>query len=275
MTVALIPFTAAGPLSRQWFGVASSATLDDGPEAVRLLGNDLVLWRSPSGTVVVAPDKCTHSKRQLSKGTVDEGRLACPKHGWTFGDEGRCIFKPSGLPITDNAHLKTYPCTERYGLIWMALGDPEASVIDLPWDDDPRYRRIHSEVSAWAASPVHVIETILAKTDSEPVDVSAELPFSVHTRYRSDDGSEHRRLVTCAPVNSRASRVATVVWTTAPDADDAKVVEEVTSDLEEVRSVAESMAAPSPAVETAATPDENALSQDWKHRLSDLASSGT
>lgn len=124
MTSALTVLSAAGPLGHQWFAVARSANVQDAPAAARLLRRDLVLWRSPSGAVVAAPDRCTHSKGDLTKGEVNDGRLVCPKHGWTFGDGGRCVFKPSGLPINDRAHLKIHPCVERYGLVWVSLDNP-------------------------------------------------------------------------------------------------------------------------------------------------------
>jgi len=271
-------FTAAGPLSRQWLAVACSADVQDSPLAVRLLGNDLVLWRSPSGAVVAAPDRCTHSKRALSKGTVDHGRLACPKHGWTFGDQGRCVFKPSGLPITDNAHLKTYPTTERYGLIWMSIGEPDAPVVDLPWDGDEGYRRIHTAQSVWRSNPIHIVDAILAGDHSPSgpsSEVTVDLPFNVHSVVKSG-AAEHRRLVSCAPLDGRgACVVTTVVWTTSPaGGDDAAIVTEVTADLDAVRSAAEESTAASPVAETSPD-DENTASSEWKRRLSTLVAQGS
>lgn len=272
MTAALIPFTSAGPLNQQWFSVASSMATQDGPLAVRLLGIDLVVWRSPSGTVVAAPDRCTHSKRPLSKGTVDDGRLVCAKHGWTFGDAGRCVLKPSGLPITENAHLKTYPCTERHGLIWICLGESDTPVAQLPWDDDERYRRVHTEVSVWRSNAVQVIESLLAEADSGSTDVSAELPFVVNSLLKSD-AAEHRRVITCAPVDGRASVVTVLVWTTgATSGDDSKIVDETTADLHEAKSAAEAMGAAPPTARP--VPDEETQSSDWKRRLLAFAGQG-
>ncbi len=267
MTTALIPLTAAGPLGHQWFGVASSAATQEEPVAVRLLGNDLVLWRSPNGTVVAAPDRCTHSRRPLSKGTVDNGRLVCAKHGWTFGDEGRCVFKPSGLPIAESAHLKTYPCTERYGVVWMSLGDPGAPVIDLPWDHDERFRRIHSAVSVWQANPINIVEAALAQPDSGSVDVIADVPFVVHSAFSPNDATQHHRLLSCAPVDGRSSLVMTLVWTTDTGGpDDAKIVGEATADLDEVKAVAGTSETPSTATEPPRF-DECSISSDWRRRL--------
>src|SRR3984957_170506 len=240
MSSTLIVFSAAGPLGRQWLPVASSSDVQDAPAAVRLLGRDLVLWRSPSGSVVAAPDRCTHRKTTLSNGVVSEGCLVCPNHGWTFGDGGRCVGRPSGLAIPENAHLKTHQCTERYGVIWVCLGEPAAPVIDLAWDGDERYRRIHADVAVWQSNAIAIIETVLAETDSPFVDVTADVPFFVHGAFKSDDGAEHRRLVSCAPVDARTSLVAMVVWTNSgAHGHEAMIVDEATADLLAVRSVAE------------------------------------
>jgi nitrite reductase/ring-hydroxylating ferredoxin subunit len=273
MTSAPMSFSAAGPLGRQWLAVACSGDVQDTPVAVRLLASDLVLWRSPSGTVVAAPDRCTHSKRPLSKGAVNDGLLVCAKHGWTFGDEGRCVLKPSGLPITDNAHLKTYPCTERYGVIWVSLAEPDMPVIDLAWAGDERYRRIHSGVSVWQCDPIKVIESVLAQSNFGFVDVVADLPFSIHAAFNSDNTCEHRRLLTCAPIDARTSLVTSVVWTSSGQhSDDAVIVSEAMADLDELKSAAEAAGATSSAA--GAAPDDEAGYSDWKRRLLAFAGQG-
>jgi nitrite reductase/ring-hydroxylating ferredoxin subunit len=267
MTSAVMAFRADGPLSRRWLPVACSADIADGPAAVRLLDRGLVLWRSPSRFVVAAPDKCTHSKGDLTRGEVTDGRLVCPKHGWTFGDEGHCVFKPSGLPIAEKAHLKTHPCTEQYGLVWVSLEEPADPVTDLAWDRDDRYRRIHCAVSVWQSNPVRIIETLLAEANSSFVDVGAEVPFMVRGTLKSADGIAHHRLVACAPVDNRKSLVTSVVWTSSGEPDDAKIVDEVTADLDRVRAAVESEGGPSTAA-------EHTTAADWKRRLLDFVGQG-
>ena len=169
--------------------MATSADVEDGPAAKGLLGRNLVVWRGPSDEVIAAPDQCTHSKGDLSKGEVTDGRLMCPKHGWTFGDEGRCVFKPSGLPINDKAHLHVYPCAERHGLIGVSLNEPDHPGIELAWDGDARHRRIDLRSSVWQSNPIHIMEILLAEDDSSTVDRTAELPFVVHGTFKSYDGA--------------------------------------------------------------------------------------
>jgi nitrite reductase/ring-hydroxylating ferredoxin subunit len=266
MTSAVVGFSAAGPFGHQWLPVACSDDVQDAPAAVRLMGRNLVLWRSPSGAVVAAPELCTHSKGELTKGEVNDGLLVCPKHGWTFGDEGRCVFKPSGLPINDRAHLKIHSCTERYGLVWVSMNEPAAEVMDFAWDGDERYRRIHTDVSTWRCNAIKIIETLLAQADSPFADATADLPFVVQDAFKSE-GAEHRRLVACAPGDSRTSLVTTVLWTSnSAPGDDATIIDEAMADLGRVKSAAESEPAATPTVEIAGD-EEGTGSADWKRRL--------
>lgn len=258
----------AGPLGRQWLAAAESQEVADGPAGVRLLGRDLVLWRSPDGTIVAAPYLCPHSKGDLTKGEVKDGLLACPKHGWTFGDQGRCVFKPSGLSINEKAHLKTHPTAERYGLtwVWLAPEEPENSAIEVAADGDKSFRRIHSSVSMWRSNPIQIISMLLAQTDSPFDDVTVGVPFSIQGTIKSPDGAEHRRLLSCAPVDSRNSVVTSVVWTNSGSpGDDPTIVAEATADLNAVRTAVESETVLLPAVEIA--PGDQPMVADWKHRL--------
>ncbi|BBY38166.1 hypothetical protein MMAN_23000 [Mycobacterium mantenii] len=263
--------SASGPLGRQWFPVARSVDVQDGPVGVHLLGRGLVLWRSSSGAVVAAPDLCTHSKGDLTKGEVNDGRLVCPKHGWTFGDEGRCVFKPSGLSINEKAHLKVHPCTERFGLIWVSLNPPSTEPIDLNCEGDVGYRRIHTSATVWRSNPVQIIETLLAQNNPSFVDLAAEVPFFVHGAVKSDDGTTHRRLVSCAPSDNRTSLVTAVIWTNSDGhGDDAEIVKATMADLDEVKSTAEK--APGPA--SADIPVGDGSSAEWKRQFLTLMGQG-
>ncbi len=257
---------SSGPLSRQWLAVARPQDVVGAPAAIRLLGRDLVLWRSPSGAVVAAPDRCTHSKGDLTNGEVTGGLLACPKHGWTFGDEGRCVFKPSGLPINDKAHLKIHQCAERHGVIWVALGDPAAPLVDIDPDVDESYRLIRSDVCLWRSNPIQVISSVLAQPDSPFDDITVDVPFTVRSTSKSDDGTETHRLLTCAPVDNRSSLVTAVVWTNRDSIDDDQaIMAAAMADLEQARADAEGAPVPLPAVEV--TPNDGPDAADWKSRL--------
>lgn len=147
-----------------WYVVAESADLDDGPAGVRLLGRSLVVWRGPDGSLVAAPDRCPHREAPLSAGRVTDGCLVCPYHGWTFGAEGRCVEVPSsgaGRPVPPAAHLATSHAVERYGLVWVCLGDPAGDIPRMSAEDDPAYRRINSGVEVWSVSATRMTDNFL------------------------------------------------------------------------------------------------------------------
>lgn len=152
-------------LRGHWYAVAESADLHGSAGRVRLLGRDLVLWRSPSGSVVAAPDRCPHREAPLSDGSVIDGCLECPYHGWTFGDVGRCVEIPSagpGRPVPPAAHLTVVHAAERYGLVWVCPADePVGTIPVVAADDDPAYRRINTGVDTWKTSATRMTDNFL------------------------------------------------------------------------------------------------------------------
>jgi len=151
-------------LQGQWYVVAESTQLGPNPVAVRLLGCNYVVWRTPDGTATAAPDRCPHREAPLSAGTIENGCVVCPYHGWSFGDGGRCVEVPSsgpGRPVPPTAHLPTVQIVERYGLIWMCPGDPTGTIPTIEADDDPTFRRINTGVDVWKTSATRMVDNFL------------------------------------------------------------------------------------------------------------------
>ncbi len=150
-------------LRNAWYPVARSNDVASSPHAVTLLATSVVLYRSASG-VVAAPDRCPHREAPLSKGSVRDDCLVCPYHGWTFSDDGRCVDVPSsadGVPVPPRAHLTTFACEERYGLVWVCLGQPATALPVIPQDDDPAFRRINTPVDVWKTSATRMTDNFL------------------------------------------------------------------------------------------------------------------
>jgi len=112
-------------LAAFWHPVALAADIRADPIAGRLLDVDLVLWRTREG-VHAAKDLCMHRGGRLSLGSMRDGLLVCPLHGFHYDGAGVCRkipALPAGNPIPSRMRLQSYPCTERYGLIWVCLAD--------------------------------------------------------------------------------------------------------------------------------------------------------
>ena len=77
-----------------WYPVADAASLGDGPMARRLLGQDIVVWRTSTGVTSAAADRCPHRAARLSCGWIDNDALVCPYHGWEYGTDGRARHIP-------------------------------------------------------------------------------------------------------------------------------------------------------------------------------------
>lgn len=122
------------PLRDFWHPVALGKDIGEKPVAARLLGTDIVLWRSPAG-VVALRDLCIHRGTRLSLGWVDEGQLVCPYHGWCYNDSGIVTRIPAIPPergIPARARVERYHCQERYGLVFVCLGEPCRPIYDVP-----------------------------------------------------------------------------------------------------------------------------------------------
>lgn len=123
-------------IKNQWYAVEFGPAVEAQPVRVPVHGHNLVLYRTAGGTVVAQSDLCVHRGGALSGGRVTDGCLQCPYHGWTYDSDGRCVRIPANrpdVPIPRKARIDTYPCVERYGFVWVFLGDaPESERPPLP-----------------------------------------------------------------------------------------------------------------------------------------------
>ncbi|MFE4539983.1 Rieske 2Fe-2S domain-containing protein, partial [Streptomyces scopuliridis] len=125
------PGTRAGDWMRlYWQPVALSEELA-GPRpvvAVKLLGEDLVLFRNEDGSLGLVERRCPHRGADLSLGRLEDGGLRCYFHGWLFDAVGACLETPAepvGSKLASRVRITTYPVRERNGIVWGYLGPGE------------------------------------------------------------------------------------------------------------------------------------------------------
>lgn len=128
------PGTPMGELLRRyWHPVGTIADLDKDPvRPVRLLGEDLVLFRSEAGELGLVARRCAHRGLSLEYGIPQPHGLRCAYHGWTYNSEGKVVdmpFEPACLPLK----ITAYPVEELGGLVWAYLG-PEPRSLLPRWD---------------------------------------------------------------------------------------------------------------------------------------------
>lgn len=114
-------------LRRYWQPAALSEELPIGgaPLPVRLLGEDLVLFRDDQGRPGLLGLHCSHRGADLSYGRLEDGGLRCIYHGWLYDIHGRCLDQPGepgGGEHKDAIHHLAYPCLERSGAVFAYLG---------------------------------------------------------------------------------------------------------------------------------------------------------
>lgn len=86
-------------LINDWHIVAYASDLKEGqPMAVRLLGEDLALWRV-GDKIHAWRDLCSHRGTRLSLGRIEQQCLICPYHGWTYNEQGQCIRYPISVRL--------------------------------------------------------------------------------------------------------------------------------------------------------------------------------
>ena len=115
----------------------------------RILGMDLVVYRSEAGEPVALDDVCPHRLAPLSMGKLKGDAIECGYHGMTFGRDGRCVRIPGQPIIPPNARVPSYPLQEKMGLVWIWPGDPTradpALIYDLPQYHQPDWHAAHGD----------------------------------------------------------------------------------------------------------------------------------
>jgi phenylpropionate dioxygenase-like ring-hydroxylating dioxygenase large terminal subunit len=150
-------------IERAWpHPLVEEHALGDAPLAVRLLGEDWVLWRDAAGAPHAAPDQCPHRGAKLSLGCVRGGELECPYHGWRFAADGRCVAVPAlpgWVPPASHA-LQAWPVVAGSGLLWLA-GRAQSVPPPFAAEADARLRKVLAGPYDVATSAPRIVENFL------------------------------------------------------------------------------------------------------------------
>ncbi|HEY3117648.1 MAG TPA: Rieske 2Fe-2S domain-containing protein [Chloroflexota bacterium] len=126
------PGTLAGSYLRRFWQPVHNARLLEAGRAVpiRLMGEDLTLYRGNGGQAHVIAFRCAHRGTQLSTGWVEGDDLRCFYHGWKYSADGQCIEQPAeSEPFCSRIRIRSYPTQEYLGLIFVYLGEGEAPAL--------------------------------------------------------------------------------------------------------------------------------------------------
>ena len=135
-TVADIPHVGRGTPAGEWFRrywivVSAMRDLHDIPKAIKILGEDLVLFRDQAGKIGLIGAHCPHRGASLEYGDIEDGGIRCPYHGWLFDVRGQCLempAEPKGSKFAQKLKHLSYSVRDQGGLLFAYLG---------PKPDDP------------------------------------------------------------------------------------------------------------------------------------------
>ncbi|HEY3918489.1 MAG TPA: Rieske 2Fe-2S domain-containing protein [Stellaceae bacterium] len=124
------PGTLAGRyLRRYWQPIYVAEKLPKGKIVpIRILGEELALYRGEGGKAHVMTNECPHRLTRLHIGWIEGETIRCRYHGWRFDESGRCVEQPAEpKPFCDRVRKRaSYPTHEAHGLIFAYLGEGEA-----------------------------------------------------------------------------------------------------------------------------------------------------
>jgi phenylpropionate dioxygenase-like ring-hydroxylating dioxygenase large terminal subunit len=201
-------------LLNNWYVAGAVADLKpDAPMSARMLGADFVLFRNEAGEIVCLSDVCCHRGAALSAGKVKGDCVVCPYHGWEFNSVGQCVKIPAlGADVTPpkRARVDSYPVREKFGWIWVFLGDaPEEE--RPPFLDDSWFPEYYDSEN-WRLLPLSY-EAPVNWARAEENSIDGAHPSFVHTSF----GSKRDPKVMIVPVEKDDWSASTTRERTPPD----------------------------------------------------------
>ena len=185
------PGTPGGEyLRRFWHPVCMSEQLTDLPLAIRIMGENLVVFRDLTGHVGLLHRQCSHRRTSLEYGIISEHGIRCCYHGWLFDVGGRILEtpgEPDASPIKDTLHHGAYPALEYKGLVFAYMGPPELKpafpvydTCELPNNDMVPYTVENPcnwlQVQEQPMDPIHSMFLHTRATGTQFADAWGELP---------------------------------------------------------------------------------------------------
>ena len=134
------PGTPAGQLLRRyWHAIAPAVELsaEKPKKRVRVLGEDLLLYRDRSGGYGLVAEHCSHRGASLYYGFIEESGIRCAYHGWKYDACGKCVEQPFENPesgFKEKIHHTAYPVEKLGGFLFAYLGPPDKKPLLPKWD---------------------------------------------------------------------------------------------------------------------------------------------
>jgi 5,5'-dehydrodivanillate O-demethylase len=209
--------TLMGRLLRSfWQPIARSVTVLNGQaRSIRVMGEDLTIYRGESGKPYLVAGRCAHRGTLLQSGWVEGDQIRCMYHGWRYDGTGRCTEIPAEkIPRNDEVRIDNYPLHEYHGLIFAYMGEGSAPAFDLPkkhFLDEPG-RHIYAREQVWDCNWFQQVENSLDAVHVSFVHVwgkfsrfGEELTTAIPDLSFSETSAGIRQIATRSSTNVRIS----------------------------------------------------------------------
>src|SRR5439155_9662965 len=122
-----------------WHPIAGARELtEERPKMrLRILGEDLVLYKAPDGSYGLVAEQCSHRGASLYYGFLEDGCIRCPYHGWLYDAQGKCVeqpFEPRQSMMKYTIRHPAYPVEALGGLVFAYLGPADRKPLLPRWD---------------------------------------------------------------------------------------------------------------------------------------------
>ena len=189
VTLADLPHVGRGTpagdwFRRHWLVVGTTADLRDIPQAVKVLGEELVLFRDDKGAIGLLGLHCSHRGSSLEYGDIEDGGIRCPYHGWLFDVRGQCLDMPAEADdrgFASKVRHRSYPVRQQGGLLFAYLGADRDRPPPLP-----EYLPLVSEHGQRSLEPTRVYDYNWFNFIENGADPAH---FSILHRADPDDGT--------------------------------------------------------------------------------------
>ncbi|WP_171170098.1 aromatic ring-hydroxylating dioxygenase subunit alpha [Ruegeria sp. HKCCA0370] len=198
---------AEGFIRNSWYVAGRSEDFGCSLSAVRMLDEEIVIYRDTAGKAIALEDACPHRKLPLSRGTIEGDHVVCGYHGLTFGCGGECVSAPTQLDNPPRrAAVHAYPAEDRWGFLWLWMGDPDKAriddIIDIPNFDNPSWGKTRTGAMEMACHYLYIIDNLLdpshvawvhltsfagAGTDNRPLDLEETETGVMVSRWITDE----------------------------------------------------------------------------------------
>ena len=192
-------------LRNAWYVAALSPDVDRTLKPVRLLSEAIVLYRTQDGKPVALEDACPHRKLPLSMGRLKGDAVECGYHGLTFDGSGACIDAATQQRIPPFARVRSYPVRDKYGLLWIWMGEPEQAtrqeIFDIEHFGNPAWHTSAGDRLLCGCNYLWLVDNLLdpshvawvhrtsfagAGTDNTPLQVTATAQGVTSSRWLLD-----------------------------------------------------------------------------------------